>query len=271
MKFFCSILVFSFLFTACSNLDLPSNYLPVQFELIMEINPYFKPDKCLYSSAHKTAYVLQKESNLIHLYRNGIRINTIGGMGFDRNQFSKLSDIALAPDGSLLALDMFAKKIKKFDQDGKFITEFALSDLSEPKLFDVSYSESFYIYDESRNEIIVSNYNSETESFQFGSFVLKKPASLIFSDNQIIINDRQNNLTLIFNNLGQKQAEAEGYYQLQRHQNFLLKPYYLEHVASGNRFCISTQKWSAFLQKNDLTIIWGSSKILIGKLRYEVR
>ncbi|MCF7792883.1 MAG: hypothetical protein K9N09_02870 [Candidatus Cloacimonetes bacterium] len=266
------LLLFIFVLASCSEIQLQQNYVPVSFETIIEIYPDFTPQKCLYSSTYKTAFVQEKGNNLIHIYKYGKRVNTIGGMGFDQVNFSNLSDITLAPDGSLLALDSFAKKIKKFDDEGKFITEFSLNNFVEPVLFDVALDETFYIYDRSRNEIVSTNLFTSADDFQFGSFqLLKTPSNLILNNNQIIINDKENNVTLIFDNFGQKQTELTGYYQIQRQQKFLLEPYYIQHLQSESRFCISVQKWRKFHQKNGFTILVGKSKILIGKLQYEIR
>ncbi len=264
------IILLLVILTACAEVDQQVDYLPVSCQIIWEIQADFEPAKCLYSSSRKTLFARQKDSNFIHIFKDGKRINTIGGMGFEQTNFDRLSDIALAPDGSLLALDSFAGNIKKFDTDGKFITEFALPNLTEPALLDIAMDETFYIFDSNKGEIVVTNLSGSDEDYRFGMFQLNTPVHLTLSGNKLVINDIRKNKTLIFDKFGQLITSWEGYFQIQNNQQFELKDYFIEHSKTQTRLCISPQKWQFFVQKGGFTILTGKSKILIGKIQYEV-
>lgn len=84
---------------------------PRSFAILEEFTPPADAQKALYSTIDKTTYLLESQQARVIMYKNGTR-NTVGGIGFDSQNFAQLNDIALAPDGNLLALDGFARKIK---------------------------------------------------------------------------------------------------------------------------------------------------------------
>ncbi|HPR17665.1 MAG TPA: hypothetical protein PLD62_05415 [Candidatus Cloacimonadota bacterium] len=259
------------LFSGCSNVVSQSNYVPAGFVTIREIPLSFIPQKCLYSSSQKTTFVWQKDSNLIHIFQNGIKINSIGGMGTGQTNFNNLSDIALAPDGSLLALDSFARKIKKFDTQGGFIAQFSLNNFDEPLLFDIALDETFYIYDNRSREIVATSLYGQQEYYRFGNFQLKTPSNLILSGNNLVVNDRTNDQTLVFDSLGQFLFSRNGYFQFQNGQWFLLQPYFLESEKSAAHFCQSLEKWDSFILQNGFCVVQSPQKVLIGKIQYEIQ
>ena len=103
----------------CTNLEFSRQYQPQEFQVLQEFDLDFVPDKCIYLDVDNILFALQKNSNQIYIFRDGAQINIIGGIGSEAAKFNQLCDIALSPDGKLLALDSFQKKIKKFDKDGK--------------------------------------------------------------------------------------------------------------------------------------------------------
>ena len=252
---------------ACSTIEMQSYRTAENIIIIQKIQTDFIPKKCLYSSINKTAFVLEDESNKIHIYKNGKEINTIGGLGFTSSSFNKLADITLSPDGNLLALDSFQKKIKKFDIDGKLITEFNLTGFIEPTLFVVSIDETYYIFDNASKEIIITRTFDESDWYTFGKFQLNDPSKINLGKNEITVYDEQKNTTMIFGILGRFQNEFDGNIQIEKQQQFTLKDYFIYHPKSNNKFAISTNKWTDF-SIEDNVILLSDNEIWIGKLTY---
>ena len=252
---------------ACSTIEMHSYRTPENIIIIQKIQTDFIPKKCLYSSINKTAFVLEDESNIIHIYKNGKEINTIGGLGFTSSSFNKLADITLSPDGNLLALDSFQKKIKKFDIEGKLITEFNLDGFIEPTLFVVAIDETYYIYDNASKEIIITRTFDESDWYTFGKFQLSDPNKINLGKNEITVYDEQKNTTMIFGILGRFQNEINGNIQIEKQQQFTLKDYFIYNPKSNNKFAISTNKWTDF-SIEDNVILLSDNEIWIGKLTY---
>lgn len=241
--------------------------IPEKINIIQKIKTDFVPKKCLYSSINKTAFVLEKEANIIHIYKNGKKINTIGGLGFTSTSFNKLADITLSPDGNLLALDSFQKKIKKFDIDGKLIAELNLNDFIEPALLAVAIDETYYIYDNAFKEIIITRTFGQSDWYTFGKFQLNNPSKINLGKNEIMIYDKLKNSTLIFGILGRFQNEIDGNIQIEKQQQYILKNYFIYHPKSDSKFAISTNKWNDF-SIEDNVILLSDNEIWIGKLTY---
>ena len=253
--------------TSCSTIEMQSYRTPESIIVIQKIQTDFIPKKCLYSSISKTAFILEDESNIIHIYKNGKKINTIGGLGFTSLSFNKLADITLSPDGNLLALDSFQKKIKKFDIDGKLITEFNLNGFVEPTLFMVALDETYYIYDNASKEIIITRTFDESDWYTFGKFQLGNPSKINLGKNEITVYDEQKNVTIIFGILGQFQNEIDGNIQIEKQQQYILKEYFIYYPKSDSKFAISTNKWNDF-SIEDNVILLSDNEIWIGKLIY---
>ena len=262
------ILLILFL-TACSTIEMQYYRIPEEINIIQKIKTDFIPEKCLYSSINKTAFILEKEANIIHIYKNGKKINTIGGLGFTSTSFNKLADITLSPDGNLLALDSFQKKVKKFDTDGRWITEFDLKNTNSPTLFDISVDETFYIYDENLKEIIVEKNFDSNNYFTFGKFQFKNPSLLTLTRNFIIVYDKGKKTSLIFDTLGKFIEEKDGKIQYDNLEEYKLEINDITNIKSNKKFAISVNHWNNFLIKNNFCIILSDSEIWITKLLYE--
>lgn len=257
------------LFTVgCAQFNVIKNYTPIEFQVIQEIELEFIPAKCLYSNVDKTIFIWQKDTNLIHIFKNGIRMNTVGGTGSELSNLSQLSDIALSPDGNLLALDSFQKKIKKYDRDGKYITTFNLQEFKEPVLLDVAADETFYIYDDFLNEIIATRDFIENNWFVFGSQDIEKPLDLCVTLDQIII--FETNSTIIYNTLGQMENRYNESYLVDKNQRYSVIGNLIQHKSSGKKFTTSTKIWQSFSINNGIIILTVENHILVGKFIYEV-
>ena len=261
-----SILLILFL-SACSTIEMQTYRTPENINIIQKIQTDFIPQKCLYSSINKTAFVLEKEADIIHIYKNGKETNTIGGLGFTSSSFNKLADITLSPDGNLLALDSFQKKIKKFDIDGKLIAELNLSNFIEPALFAVAVDETYYIYDNATKEMVITRTFNESDWYTFGKFQLNKPSKISLGKNEITIYDEQKNTTIIFGILGRFQNEIDDNIQIEKQHQYILKDYFIYHPKSESKFAISINKWNDF-SIEDNVILLSDNEIWIGKLTY---
>jgi hypothetical protein len=265
------ILIIFLLTLGCGSINnRAQNIFPAEFTEIHRISVDFTPAKCCFSASDKTLYVMDAKQNKIHFFRDGKKINSIGGMGFGKQNFTRLSDIALSPDDKLLALDSFEKIFKKFDKDGNLITEFAVENLSRPKLFDISIDENFYIYDENRNEILSTKFFSESDDYFFGKFELSKPTEITLIKDELLISDLENT-TLIYDTFGQMISEEKGNIQRDNYQDFVLQKYYIEHINSGKKFTISPNPWLNFNIKNSYVILYSRNEIVVGEFVYESR
>lgn len=263
-KFFILLILF---LAACSAIEMQSYRTPENITITQKIQTAFVPKKCLYSSINKTAFVLEKEADIIHIYKNGKKVNTIGGLGFTSSSFNKLADITLSPDGNLLALDSFQKKIKKFDIDGKLIAELNLNNFIEPALFAVAVDETYYIYDNASKEIVITRTFDQSDWYTFGKFQLSDPSKMSLGKNEIAVYDEQKNSTLIFGILGRFQNEIDGNIQIEKQQRYILKDYFIHHPKSDSKFAISTNKWNDY-SIEDNVILLSDNEIWIGKLTY---
>ncbi len=261
-------LIFLFLLlTACSTIEMQTYRVPKEINIIQKIQTDFIPQKCLYSSINKTAFILEEEAGIIHIYRNGKKVNTIGGLGFTSSSFNKLTDITLSPDGDLLTLDSFQKKVKKFDINGKLIAEINLTGFIEPALFAVAVDETYYIYDNASKEIVITRTFNESDWYTFGKFQLNDPCKINLGKTEITVYDKQKNSTIIFGILGQFQNEMEGDIQIEKQQQYILKDHFIYHPKSESKFAISTNKWND-LSIEDNIILLSDNEIWIGKLTY---
>jgi len=262
----CFVILIS-LISACSSIEPQINLVPEKLEIITKINTDYVPKKCVYSSINKTLFVWEAQTDLIHIYNNGERVNTIGGMGFDSSKFNKLSDITISPDGNLLALDSFNKKIKKFDENGKFITEVKLAEFVEPSLFAVAIDETYYIYDNALKEVIITRTLAKDDWFTFGKFQFNSPAELSLGKNNITIYDAKLNSTLVFETLGRFQEEYDGKIKIANRQIYKLEDHFIYHSKTNSKFAISINKWLGF-NVSDNVVVFSANEILIGKFKY---
>ena len=269
--FFVLISLTLLVFFGCSSIEQQRNYIPVELNIIQRINIDFIPQKCVYSSSDRTAFISEKNLNNIHIFKYGKRINTIGGLGFENTNFHKLSDITLAPDGKLLALDSFQKKIKKIDVDGQWITDLNLDLFSKPTLFDISTEETFYIYDDNRKEIVITKTFHEDDFYSFGKFQLIQPEKLVLTKNSLVIYDTACDKTFVYDKLGQFRKELNGYIQFDKNQEYKLETHYLLHYSSGQKFAISTNTWNDFFIERNYVMLLSDNEVWIAEFTYEIR
>ncbi len=259
------VLAIILLLTACVTFDEKEHYHPKKLLPIQKIQLHFNPEKAVYSATTNTTFI--KNGQNIHIFKNGKKLNIIGGLGFDNSQFNNLSDICIAPNGNLYTLDSFDKKIKKFDEKGKFITLLNLNDFSQPTLFDVSTNGDFYIYDADRNEISI--FDSFNQTHTFGKFQIRKPSKLGVTQNFIILYSEKFNETIIFNKLGQFIEKVSGNLQMIYSQKYFLKKYFIHSQKNEEKLGVSHQEWKDFILKDNIAIQISSNKVNISRIIFQ--
>ncbi|PKN75097.1 MAG: hypothetical protein CVU49_04540 [Candidatus Cloacimonetes bacterium HGW-Cloacimonetes-2] len=210
------------LLTACSGINM-NRYLQVR-ELVPGeriLNPE-RAGKAVYDSRSGTMYVMGLEQQIIYFFRSGRNVNSLGGLGGDRDKFLRLSDIALDVDGSILCLDSAAKVIKKFSSDGAYQGEVELKGLSQPEKFCVSGDQSIYIYDAGPQEIICLSSFSGDIAFRFGKFQVQNISDLSCSRELVVAYSRASNTSKIYNSLGAEIRSSEGFWAFDSYSNAYL-------------------------------------------------
>lgn len=264
-----TLIIVSAFLTSCVQIQPQLEYQAVSWQALEEFSIPFQPDRCLYSPLSQT-YIIQK-GNYIHLYRKGKEINRIGGLGYGKDNFNKISDLKLAPDGNLLILDSFAKKISKFDLEGKWLTEFSLTGFSNPTLFAMSSGETFYIYDQNRNEIFIVKDFNQTPDESFARFELENPISLQLTKNYIVTYDNAQDKTFFYDLFGSFYKEEAGLLLEEHGRFFELQDYFFEELSTKKKFVISPYIWKGFQQRNGYWLLWSDQKIHLGKINYEAK
>jgi hypothetical protein len=262
-----SLLLIFVLLTGCSYLNQQAMRKIKNIRILRSIDTSYVPHDCCYSAVHNTVFVMQEGSNIVHIYSSTGEKNMIGGLGFGKNKFSKLSDITISPDANLLILDSFEKSIKKFDWEGSLIAEIQLKEFGRPVLFDVSNDGTYFIYDEQKNEIIST---SDFKNFyNFGKFQLSEPYSLNLQRTSLQVYEREADKTLLFSILGQFEREYEGNVQMKNQQVLKLEKYYLTTSKGERKFAINPQGWQHFIWKDNYVYLLAKNKVIIAELEYE--
>ena len=148
-------------------------------------------------------FALSKALQEVHIFRDGKRINSIGGLGFERTNFQRLSDIGIDKDGGLLALDSSQKLLRKFSAEGRVIGDLALPNLRLPELFCLSPDGNLFVYDATGAEIVCFSTLDGAEVYRFGRFELDQPANLGCNQDLLYAYSAATNATSVFYLLGQ--------------------------------------------------------------------
>lgn len=255
------------LLLSCTSLNLQQTMIPLMIQDLYDINLDFVPDKAIYSAVDKTIYI--KSANRIYIYQKGILSNTIGGLGFEKSQFNKLTDINLAPDGKLLALDSFQKKIRKFDHYGNLIADISLNDLPNPALFAVASDGTLFIYDANLQEIVTFQNFGKDRLYSFGKFIIEDLKSINISGNRILVYDQKTDKTIQFSRMGQFINENKGKILFDHDNAFLLKTSHIQLVDSDRKFGLSPAVWRDFDLINGHIILIREKGVRITEIKYE--
>lgn len=151
----------------------------------------------------KVIYALAWAKQEVHIYREGQHLNSIGGLGFERTNFQRLSDIGVDTDGGLLALDSAQKLLRKFSPEGRAVGEISLSSLRQPELFCQGDDGTLFVYDAGPGEIVCLSPLDYAELYRFGRFELQLPVSLACNRDYLYAYSADRGTTYVFYLLGQ--------------------------------------------------------------------
>ena len=262
-----SLLILSSLF-ACSINTTTRNLQPVEFTETFTLETDIKVEKACYNSIDQVTYIWEYNTDKIHIFKADFEVNTIGGKGVDNTNFQKLTDICLAPDGDLFALDSFDNSLKKFNKTGEMTGKMQINSNLDPKLAVIALDQKIYIYDDKRNEIVVLNYRGN-ESAAWGNLKFGEITSLELYNDLLVVYDLVNNETLFFSTYGQLVDQHAGHCYLENDQLFCLQRYYLEHKADKAKFAVNTKPWLKVFFQSPEIIMYDGKKLILGKIRYE--
>lgn len=159
--------------------------------------------KAYYDPGTKTVFAFVPASHQIFLWRDGKRINVIGGMGMSNTNFRSLADITMGNDSSIYALDAVAKNVKKFNSDGKLLATWSLNNAIQPSKIALGTEQNCYVWDSASSEIIAYNLLDGSELYRFGRFQVQKADHLFANRDYVVAYNRAEGSSSIFSSLGQ--------------------------------------------------------------------
>ncbi|HNX01023.1 MAG TPA: hypothetical protein PLE74_04045 [Candidatus Cloacimonadota bacterium] len=204
---FCSLII---LITGCAmNVDL-TNPAPASLQQNEVITTPYSIAKIQYYPSRNILYIWEKGTSNIHILQNGKEVNVVGGLGFAKENFQRLTDIGVGPDGALYGLDQIPQKIKKFDIDGKWLLDYDVSWSQEPAKFAIDSSNQIILFDDIAREFIFSSDLRPEEVFRFGKFQVTHVIQLAIENNTLIVNEPEPKQTSFFTVLGEYIETRQG-------------------------------------------------------------
>ena len=179
-------------------------------------------DKAVADPVSGSVFALLKAEQQIHVFREGKKSNSFGGLGTQAYNFQRLTDIALDNDGSLLALDMAAKELRRFSPDGNLLARVDLSSLSQPELLVMSPDRDLFIYDAAPQELICISMLDGSELYRFGKFQLKSPSTLSCNRDLLSVYSQSADETQFYYILGQFKESRQGQWLQDAFGNWVL-------------------------------------------------
>ncbi|MCF7911137.1 MAG: hypothetical protein K9M99_01310 [Candidatus Cloacimonetes bacterium] len=266
--------IFSVLFicglSACTLYNSGSSARPAGFSEILLLNTNIAVEKACYNSLKQVTYIWESNTEKIHIFKQNKQINTIGGEGFDRANFQKLTDICLSPDGDIFALDSPDRSLKKFDEKGELRAVIKIDADLSPLLVAVALDQKIYVYGDKRKEIVVLNYKGK-ELEAFGSMQFYEPASLELYNDLIAVYEPLNDITVFFSRLGQVVDEQKGHCYIENRQVYCAGSFFLQQVNGQNKFAVNTSPWQKVFFQSPEIILSDGNKLLVGMIKYDVQ
>ncbi len=216
------ITIFGMLVFGCADVQLQVPLDIQGFETVAVFRPQETISKAVYDSRSGTTYARVQDWQTINLYRDGKRINTIGGIGSEKDRFQRLADIAIDTNGNLLALDSIGKKLKVFSSEGKWLQEIDLKSMLQPELVAVAADQTLFIFDALAGEILCYSALDYKEQYRFGKFQITKPQSLTCNRDFVISYEAAKGLSTIYSILGQYVRTAPGQVYIDTYGNQLV-------------------------------------------------
>jgi len=226
--------------------------------------------KAYYDPGTKTVIAYVSANQQIHLWREGKRINTIGGMGMENTNFRNLADITIGPDAAIYALDSSAKNVKKFNTDGKHLATWELKGTMLPEKIAMGTEQNCYIYDSAATEIIAFNLLDGSELYRFGRFQVQKVDHLFANRDYVVAYDQSSKQSTQFSALGQLISNEEGQVVYDPYNNGIsLSDTALLSKMSAAYLPMSTAPGIMTIGREVLAIVVDNSQVRLLKLDYE--
>ncbi|MEA1972355.1 MAG: hypothetical protein U9N34_03550 [Candidatus Cloacimonadota bacterium] len=250
------LIIFVFVF-ACSSINFVRRKKLVDVTFIEKFKTQSKIDKCIYDKFSKNYYL--KHDNKIAIYSDKKLINQIGGTGFKRSNFNKLSDICFSPENNLITLDSFSQQIKKFDKSGSYLRSFSLNNASEPILITIDDQNITFIFDAQTNEILVYKDINKKPSNRFGKFSIIKPTSIDIVFDKLIVSSKER--TLVFSKIGYLLNEFDEKIVFDNYENKLfLNNYKLQSLDDNLNLFLSNIPFHSDIKICDLNLLFYNEK-----------
>lgn len=226
--------------------------------------------KAYYEPMSKTTAAFVASGHQIHLWREGKRVNVIGGLGIGAGSFSTLADITLGADGAIYALDSAAKSVKKFNLDGKLLATWNLKNVAQPQKIALGTEQNCYIWDSAAAEIIAYNLLDGSESFRFGRFKLQQVDQLFANRDYVVAYDAQADSSELFSSLGQYISSEKGQLVFDPYNNgIIISPNSIVSQMSAAFLPLSSSTGIATIGKEVLVIVVDKHQVRLLKVDYE--
>jgi hypothetical protein len=226
--------------------------------------------KAYYDPGTKTIIALVPGSHQIYFWREGKRINVIGGIGTGNSNFRALADITMGPDASLYALDSSAKNVKKFNAEGKLLSTWELKNTVQPIKIALGTEQNCYVWDGAASEIIAYNLLDGSELYRFGRFQLERVDHLYANRDYVVAFDKIGGNSNIFSSLGQQITQEAGQIVYDPYNNGIsLSETGLISKMSAAYLPMSSQPGIMTIGREVLAIVMDSRQVRLLKVDYE--
>jgi hypothetical protein len=205
--FVLSVVIFIF---GCSMNVQANNEATTDLKKVEALDTPFAIAKVQYYPQRDTYYIWEKNTSNIHIYRNGKEINMVGGLGFARENFQRLSDIGVGVDGGLYGLDQLSRKLKKFDPVGTWLLDYDVSWTQEPTKFALDQTNQIILFDDIQREFFFSSDLRPEETFEFGKFQVTAVKQITIEGNLLVAYEPEPKQTSFFTLLGEFKETRQG-------------------------------------------------------------
>jgi len=221
--------------------------------------------KVCYAPMQHALFALCPQSGTIQVHVDGARTNTLGGRGLGSTEFSGLADIALGPDGKLLALDRLRKQIKRFSYRGELLATIELDDFADPRLLAAAGNANLYIYDAVRRDVTILTDPPAATPYRFGRFQLESPDLLACNNDYVWAWD--GGQTVIFTAMGQFVATVSGRLQLDAHnRRYRLEGQWVQPLPEGEPLALSATPLQRFWIHDGYMTLQSENLLRLGRL-----
>jgi hypothetical protein len=191
------------LLSACATITPEAKPTVTKLTVSSRLSLPFTPQKCLWEQRTDTMFILEQDSPNVYFYRDGKQLYNIGGFGNEKTNFIKLSDIAIDPDGNLLALDSFARLVRKYTSSGMWIADIELQGFLQPEKLCCTTDGDLIVFDAAPKELSrVSGFDRRV-IYSFGKFQLSGASNVFCNKDYVLVTSESRDATQLFSLMGQ--------------------------------------------------------------------